>query len=119
MTKPLTPVQTDELRQLLQMRRDELQGQMVQNRENLAPPNADQGAVLQRNEAREIDQALTNIDSADLARVDQALSRMEAGTYGQCAGCGCDIPYERLKIEPQTQHCVACKTRRENEHAAR
>ncbi len=119
MTKPLTPAQTTGLRQLLLERRDELQGQMVQNRENLVPPNPDQGAVLQRNEAREIDQALTNIDSADLARIDHALSLMDAGTYGQCAECGCDIPFERLKIEPQTQHCVACKTLSENKQAAR
>lgn len=119
MTKPLTPAQTAELRTLLLERRDELQGQMVQNRENLVPPNPEQGAVLQRNEAREIDQALTNIDSADLARVNHALSLMDAGTYGQCAECGCDIPFERLKIEPQTQHCVACKSQRETEQAAR
>ena len=36
---------------------------------------------------------------------------MADGSYGACSECGCDIPYERLKIEPQTEHCVICKGR--------
>lgn len=119
MNKPLTPAQLEELRELLHERREELEGQMVQNRKNLVPPNPEQGAVLQRNEAREVNQALTNIDMADLARIDHALSLMDAGTYGECDECGCNIPFERLQVEPQTQHCVACKSRWEGEQAAR
>lgn len=119
MNQPLTTAQLTELRALLHERREELQGQMVQNRENLVPPNPEQGAVLQRNEAREVNQALTNIDMADLARIDHALSLMDSGGYGECDACGCNIPFERLKIEPQTQHCVACKSKWESEQAAR
>ena len=109
----LTSAQQRELRSLLRARQDELQAQMVQNEENLQPPTDDVGAVLQRNEAREVNQALTNIDMADLARIDMALKALDDGSYGLCDECGCAIPFERLKIEPQTQHCVACKSRRE------
>ena len=42
----------------------------------------------------------------------------ESGTYGECDECGCDIPFARLQIEPQTQHCVTCKSRWERETAA-
>ena len=111
MSKELTPAQHEEIKALLLARRNELQGQMLQNRENLAPPTSDEGGMVQRNVAREVDQALTDIDAADLARIDHALESLEDGSYGQCGECGCDIPFERLKIEPQTQHCVACKSR--------
>ena len=111
MSQPLTPAQRDELKALLLQRRDALQLEMQQNRENLSPPTADEGAMVQRNVAREVDQALTDIDSADLTRIDRALKAMADGSYGLCGECGCDIPFERLKIEPQTEHCVACKGR--------
>lgn len=111
MTAALTTAQKEELRALLLARRDELHAQMQQNRENLAPPSADEGAVVQRNVAREVDQALTDIDAADLARITRALDALADGSYGQCDECGCDIPFARLQIEPQTQHCVACKSR--------
>lgn len=111
MTQTLTPAQREELKVLLLQRRAGLQQEMQQNRENLSPPTADEGAMVQRNVAREVDQALTDIDSADLTRIDRALKAMADGSYGQCGECGCDIPFERLQIEPQTEHCVACKER--------
>ena len=111
----LTPAQQKELRALLLARQQELQSQMLQNEENLQPPADDVGAVLQRNEAREVNQALTNIDMADLARIDIALKALDDGSYGLCDACGCAIPFERLQIEPQTQHCVACKSRWEQQ----
>ncbi len=111
MNHPLTQTQRDELKSLLLKRQDELQLEMQQNRENLAPPTADEGGMVQRNVAREVDQVLTDIDAADLARIDRALKAMADGSYGQCGECGCDIPFERLKIEPQTEHCVVCKGR--------
>ncbi len=119
MTEKLTTAQVSELRTLLLSRRAELQSQMEQNRENLMPPSQDEGAVLQRNVAREVDQTLTDIDATDLVRIDNALKRMDEGSYGECDECGCTIPFERLKIEPQTQHCVACKSRWESQQAGR
>jgi DnaK suppressor protein len=100
MTQTLTPAQREELKALLLQRRAGLQQEMQQNRENLSPPTAD-----------EVDQALTDIDAADLTRIDRALKAMADGSYGQCGECGCGIPFERLQIEPQTEHCVACKER--------
>ena len=119
MEPTLTTAQLNELRELLLARRAELMAQMQQNRENLAPPAEDEGAVLQRNVAREVDQTLSDIDAADLVRIDHALARMDEGGYGECGECGCAIPFERLRIEPQTQHCVDCKSRWESRQAAR
>ena len=111
MSDTLTAAQREELKALLLAARKGLQAQMQQNRENLAPPAADQDGIEQGNVGREVDQALTNLDAADLKRIDHALEALEDGSYGLCGECGCSIPFERLKIEPQTQHCVACKSR--------
>jgi DnaK suppressor protein len=109
MSKELTPTQRDELKALLLARRAVLDQEMLQNQQNLAPPTADEGGMVQRNVAREVDQVLTNIDADDLVRIDRALKAMADGSYGICSECGCDIPIERLRVEPQTEHCVACK----------
>ena len=117
MSQPLTPAQRDELKALLHKRREELQLEMQQNRENLTPPTSDEGGMVQRNVAREVDQTLTDLDAADITRIDRALKAMADGNYGLCAECGCDIPFARLQIEPQTEHCVTCKGRWENASA--
>ncbi|MBD3288937.1 TraR/DksA family transcriptional regulator [candidate division KSB1 bacterium] len=41
--------------------------------------------------------------------LNEALDRIENGTYGICVSCGRDIPKERLEAVPITQHCVPCK----------
>jgi len=44
-----------------------------------------------------------------LRHLDQALARIEEGVYGICLICHKEIPRERLKIVPHTQHCAPCK----------
>ena len=121
----LTPAQRDELGQLLLARRAHLHTQMTQNRANLEPAQNTAGSVSQdenarlANQMREVDARLTAFDADELARIDRALERMADGSYGLCGECGCAIPFARLKAEPMTQHCVACKSRWEQQQAAR
>ncbi|HEU4474167.1 MAG TPA: TraR/DksA C4-type zinc finger protein [Gemmatimonadales bacterium] len=42
-----------------------------------------------------------------------ALRRMEAGTFGLCAGCDGSISYERLSAIPETTVCAECSWSRE------
>lgn len=44
-----------------------------------------------------------------LEEIDQALARIEEGTYGTCANCGKDIGSARLEFRPASIHCVDCK----------
>jgi DnaK suppressor protein len=44
----------------------------------------------------------------DLDRINQALERIEKGTYGICQECGNLIEIERLRIEPAAQICMQC-----------
>ena len=48
-------------------------------------------------------------DSRLLYHIDQALERMEDGTYGQCEECGGDIGFDRLAALPHARLCIRCK----------
>ena len=43
-----------------------------------------------------------------LARIEAALSRLEAGEYGWCARYGEAVAPGRLALDPATATCVAC-----------
>lgn len=51
---------------------------------------------------------LAEAAASELRQVDDALVRMDAGTYGICANCGRPIPAGRLEVRPFAVHCVAC-----------
>jgi RNA polymerase-binding transcription factor DksA len=46
---------------------------------------------------------------AELDAVEQALERIAAGTYGQCADCDAAIAIDRLQARPQAIRCLACQ----------
>src|SRR5690349_21301969 len=41
--------------------------------------------------------------------IDDALARLDAGTYGRCITCASDIPAERLEFRPFATACVTCQ----------
>ena len=47
----------------------------------------------------------------NLHAVDQAVARIEAGTYGRCTRCGKEIGLERLEAIPSSALCIECKQR--------
>lgn len=51
---------------------------------------------------------LTILDSieGELAHVEYALQRLDAGTYGTCEACGKPIPDDRLEALPATRFCL-------------
>ncbi len=72
----------------------------------------------------EVDQATTDIEQAMrmrlrnreslyLKKVDEALERIEAGTFGECEECGEDIELRRLEARPTATLCVSCKEEQE------
>lgn len=48
-------------------------------------------------------------------KVQQALDRIDNGTYGICEACGREISEKRLKARPVTTLCIRCKTKQEEE----
>lgn len=48
------------------------------------------------------------VETAELRRVDAALARIAAGTYGTCAACGEPIEPRRLLAAPYAVQCADC-----------
>jgi len=63
---------------------------------------------------RELDQSLEDNAENVIAEIDEALWRIEAGTYGTCAVCGAVIPEERLEAVPYAILCLDDKRRQEH-----
>jgi DnaK suppressor protein len=54
-----------------------------------------------------------------LKKIDQALERVEVGTFGICEDCGNEINLKRLEARPVTTMCIDCKTLQEEEEKLR
>ena len=52
---------------------------------------------------------LKQTDAKILQAIEEALQRIEHGTYGVCRDCGEPIAVARLKAIPWTRVCIACK----------
>jgi DnaK suppressor protein len=65
-------------------------------------------ATAERTEVLQVVESL----KTQLSEIDEALSRIEKGTYGVCAKCGKDIPAARLEFRPSSIYCVDCKSSR-------
>ena len=62
---------------------------------------------------REVDQSLGENADNVIQEIDEALWRIEDGTYGTCAVCGAVIPEERLEAVPYAVLCLDDKRRQE------
>ncbi len=58
---------------------------------------------------REVDESLEENAEVIVREIDDALARIEDGTYGTCVRCGQPIPDERLAAVPYAVLCVPCK----------
>lgn len=54
----------------------------------------------------------------EIARIDEALERLEAGIYGRCTDCGEPIEERRLAALPQASRCASCAEQNEGLTAA-
>jgi RNA polymerase-binding transcription factor DksA len=63
---------------------------------------------------RELDQSLGENAENVITEIDDALGRIEEGTYGTCAVCGETIPKERLDAVPYAVLCLEDKRRQEH-----
>lgn len=74
-----------------------------------ASAEADQNFILR---LREREQKL-------LKKIDEAIDRINEGTFGICESCGGQISVKRLKARPVTTLCIECKTKQEAEEKIR
>src|SRR5262245_21240788 len=119
-----------ELRQMLEGRRREIQaevqGKMRGVREDETATEVLDAVESAENDIQEdIEFALVQMKSETLNKINDALARLENGTYGYCFDCGEQIAEERLRAMPIAVRCKDCEEhretaeRRERQNAAR
>lgn len=107
----------DYFRDLLMRTREELLGSLEPIRIRLRESQRDSSGEIaladqhpadaaSDTEMRELDLATEVLFEARVGQVDDALRRLDDGSYGICAMCGKPIPAERLELVPETPYCV-------------
>jgi DnaK suppressor protein len=103
---------------LLDMKAQVLRGireDLREDREGQKDEGRDAYDVASEERDREINYLLSGRDRTKLQSIDQALARIEEGTYGICESCEGEITAERLRAMPFTRLCVQCQSERETE----
>lgn len=65
----------------------------------------------------EISSQLAEVESRELAHIENALERLGTGSYGQCEHCGEKIPLSRLQALPYATSCIRCQRKAERGYA--
>lgn len=110
-----------ELKRILEERRREI---LAQVQEKMRDVRAEGGigegqGVLDAAESSEadiqddIEFALIQMKSETLHRIEEALTRLDEGTFGNCFECGDEISERRLRALPFAVRCKDCEEARE------
>lgn len=101
------------MRQILIMRRDALRtalaGDLSLLKELRAQAAGDVVDAALDSAQDEISSQLAEVESRELASIENALEQMREGQYGVCEGCSCSIPMARLNALPYATLCIDCQ----------
>lgn len=61
-----------------------------------------------------VDVALKRKIETSIEEIEQALAKLDNGTYGLCEACGARIDRARLEALPYARYCLDCQTRHEH-----
>ena len=102
-----------ELRQILVKRRDALRkalaGDLSLLKELRQQSSGDMVDAGLDAEHEEISAQLAEVESRELASIENALERIREGQYGLCETCECAIPMARLQALPYATLCINCQ----------
>jgi len=110
-----------ELKQMLEGRRRELQAEVQGKMRDVRATGevtklAEVFDAVESSEAdiqEDIELALIQMKAETLNKVDDALARLESGTYGNCFECGDEIAEKRLRALPFAVRCKDCEAAKE------
>ena len=71
--------------------------------------NPDRADLAQNYSARERNLALAAMEQEQLTQIENALQRLDNGSYGVCVQCGDQIAPARLQILPYASLCMDCR----------
>ena len=108
----------EELRTILEDRRREIQSEVQSRMKDVRADTGQAGVVddVETSESDiqdEIEFALIQMKAETLHRINEALERLEEGTYGRCFECGEEIEPRRLRALPFAVRCKDCEEARE------
>jgi len=106
-------IDTETARASLLARRHDLVASSEATADERRPVTLDQQSVgrLSRVDALQMQAMAQEAErrrAVDIARIDAALARIEAGDYGWCLRCGEPVGEKRLALDPATALCIAC-----------
>jgi len=105
--------QMEKFKKLLEAKRAELLDRVRAARateKTEQPENApDLGDRALSSVTRDLSYVLSAGERDLLKRIDDALDRIEAGSYGQCLNCGKTVLQGRLTAVPWALHCIDCQ----------
>jgi RNA polymerase-binding transcription factor len=107
-------------RKLLEMRRDllgQVERKKLYSKEVGEDGIPDSGDVAAYSYSKEVLMGLGENERTKLRLVEEALTKIDEGTYGVCERCEEAIPVKRLELLPFTRYCVQCQTELEKESA--
>jgi DnaK suppressor protein len=110
-----------ELKQMLEGRRRELQAEVQGKMRDVRASGevtklAEVFDAVESSEAdiqEDIELALIQMKAETLNKVNDALARLEQGTYGNCFECGDEIAEKRLRALPFAVRCKDCEEAKE------
>ena len=111
----------DELKGILEERRREIMSEVHGRMRDVRAEGAGSAVqgVLDAAESSELDIqdeiefALIQMKAETLNKIDEALRRLEEGTYGYCFECGEEVSEKRLRALPFAVRCKDCEEARE------
>jgi DnaK suppressor protein len=112
---------TDHFRQLLLSKQAELQNQIETFRDEAREIPADVGdpvdaATSDQGKSTALDE--NALATETLRQVEEALGRIEDGTYGRCLDCGREIEPARVEAVPWARYCLEDQQRHDQEARA-
>ncbi len=102
-------METQTQKDKLLARRAELVGHLDRIEQELdQTPTKDLEDFSTERQGDEVLEALGHVELNEVKRIDLALGRIDAGTYGMCTACGDPIAEARLALLPDTPLCKTC-----------
>jgi len=108
----------ERLRQAMLKRKAELERALASNLKEVREDGVRATEFAERatdDAADDLAAGLAEIESAELAQIEEALRKLDEGTYGICVDCGKPIPQKRLQILPFALRCINCERKREQQ----
>lgn len=93
--------------------REELEQKMNEDLNSVFGAGLDLADLGNRDLGRDVDYELLNMYTETLKNIDEALGRVEEGSYGICDECGGKIGEKRLKAIPFGLCCLECQEEKE------